>query len=125
MGRSSHRIPQRAESVAVARDRGVLKRLRGTPLRPLPYLAGWLVAALWMVGLTAALILALGWTAFDAHVTGSGLAIAVGVLLLGNRRAGRMRLHPRRRAARQQSHRRRRTRDPHPLGDDLRRLRHR
>ena len=41
--------------VAVARDHGVLKRLRGTPLRPLPYLAGRLVAALLMVGVTAAL----------------------------------------------------------------------
>lgn len=70
------------ESVVQARDRGVLKRLRGTPLTPGLYVAGRLVAAIVLAIVIAALVLALGTLVYDVPVTGLGPAI--GVLALGS-----------------------------------------
>lgn len=71
------------EAVAVARDRGVLKRLRGTPLRPALYLAGRTVSALWIALLTGALVLVVGLLAFGLEISWTGLPLAAGMLLLG------------------------------------------
>jgi ABC-type multidrug transport system permease subunit len=48
------------EALARARDRGVLKRLRGTPLPARHYLAGSTVAVLGLTLLVAALVLSVG-----------------------------------------------------------------
>lgn len=71
------------EAIAVARDRGLLKRLRGTPLRPSLYLAGRNVAAIWIALVTGALILALAVLAFDVDISWAGLPVAAGMVLLG------------------------------------------
>lgn len=71
------------EAIAVARDRGVLKRLRGTPLRPSLFLAGRNVSAIWIALLTGAFILALAVFAFDVDVAGAGIPVAAGMVLLG------------------------------------------
>jgi ABC-2 type transport system permease protein len=71
------------EAVAAARDRGALKRLRGTPLPSSLYLAGRTVSALWIALVTGALVLVLGMPAFGLEISWTGLPLAVLVLLLG------------------------------------------
>jgi ABC-type multidrug transport system permease subunit len=71
------------DAVASARDRGILKRLRGTPLQVGIYFAGRFASALLLVLATAALILLTGMSWFDLEVAWSGLALAVGTLILG------------------------------------------
>ena len=57
-----------AESVASARERGVLKRLGGTPLPPWAYLVGRLAATLGIAAVTAVLMLTLAGVVFDVAV---------------------------------------------------------
>ncbi|QIK76542.1 ABC transporter permease [Nocardioides piscis] len=71
------------EAVARARERGILKRLHGTPLQIQTYFAGRLVSALGLVLVTAALILVSGVLWFDLRVAWGGLPLAAGVLVLG------------------------------------------
>jgi ABC-2 type transport system permease protein len=71
------------QAVATARDRGVLKRLRGTPLTPVVYLVGRTVSALSIAVLTAALVVGMGLVFFDLRIAWAGIAAAVGVLILG------------------------------------------
>jgi ABC-type multidrug transport system permease subunit len=72
-----------AETVARARDRGVLKRLRGTPLHPALYLAGQVLAALWIGLLVATVVLAVGLGFLGLQISWAGLLPAAAVLLLG------------------------------------------
>ncbi|HSK27211.1 MAG TPA: ABC transporter permease [Jiangellales bacterium] len=71
------------EAVATARDRGILKRLRGTPLPPGLYLAGRTATVVWIAGVTAVLVLATGLLFFDLEVSVAGLLPAAFVLALG------------------------------------------
>lgn len=71
------------ESVATSRDRGALKRLRGTPLSPALFLLGRMVSALAVAVATGALVLLVGVLAFDLRISSSGLPLALAVLLLG------------------------------------------
>lgn len=70
------------EAVAFARDRGVLKRLRGTPLRPWHYLAGRTAVGLWVAVLVAVAVLSIGWFFFDLALSPAGLAVGLAVLVL-------------------------------------------
>lgn len=72
-----------AEVVAMARDRRVLKRLRGTPLAPWQYLAGQTTWSLGIAFVVAALTLGVGTLLFKAHISPEGLPLAVGVMVLG------------------------------------------
>jgi len=71
------------EAVATARDRGVLKRLRGTPLAPWQYLAGRTTAVLWIGVLTGILVFATGILAFGVTVSLAAVPLALAVFLLG------------------------------------------
>ena len=71
------------QAVVAARDRGVLKRLRGTPLSPATYLAGRTVSVLWLALLTGLLVLAVGIAFHDVAVPVSRVPVVVGVLVLG------------------------------------------
>ena len=71
------------EAVARARDRGVLKRLRGTPLPASHYLAGVTVAGLALTFLVAVLVVATGSIFFDLRIPAAGLAMGVLVILVG------------------------------------------
>lgn len=71
------------QAVALARERGVLKRLRGTPLGPMEYLAGRVVAATGLAVLISAVLLILGTVFFDLHLTVGGALLGLGVLVLG------------------------------------------
>ncbi|MFP3712612.1 ABC transporter permease [Puerhibacterium sp. TATVAM-FAB25] len=72
------------EAVVTARDRGVLKRLRGTPLLPAHYLAGRVVAGTLLALAIAAVVLALGAAAFGARPSPAGLGASAAVLMLGS-----------------------------------------
>lgn len=71
------------DAIARARDRGILKRLRGTPLQVGSYFAGRFTSALLLVLATAALILLAGTLWFDLEVAWSGIALVAGLLVLG------------------------------------------
>lgn len=71
------------EAVATARDKGVLKRLRGTPVSPAEYLLGRMLSVLWIAVLTAVLIFAAGMLLFGVEISLAGLPIALIVLLVG------------------------------------------
>ncbi|MGZ4569461.1 MAG: ABC transporter permease [Blastococcus sp.] len=71
------------EAVMVARDRGVLKRLRGTPLQTWQYLAGRMLAGLWFAVIIAVTVLVVGVAFFDVTVTVVGLLVGLVGLLLG------------------------------------------
>jgi ABC-2 type transport system permease protein len=72
------------ESVATARDRRVLKRLRGTPLESWQYLAGRTAAVLWLGAVVAVLVFGVAIAFFGVRVAGvDGLMASVLVLLLG------------------------------------------
>jgi ABC-type multidrug transport system permease subunit len=71
------------EATATARDRGVLLRLRGTPLPAWAYLAGRFGSALWLGVLTVALVFAAGVLLFDVGIALPGVPALVLVLVLG------------------------------------------
>lgn len=72
------------ESVATARDRRVLKRLRGTPLLPWQYMAGRTISVLWIGLVTTLLVFALAIGPFGVRVGGAeGILLAAGVIVLG------------------------------------------
>jgi ABC-2 type transport system permease protein len=71
------------ELVASARDRGVLKRLRGTPLPAWAYLAGRLLSVVWVATITVAIVLLAGWWLYDVTPVPAGWPSLVLVLALG------------------------------------------
>lgn len=71
------------EAITGAREAGVLKRLRGTPLPPSFYLAGHAASALWTALLTGVLLILEGLLFFHLDIATSGLPAAAGLLLLG------------------------------------------
>jgi ABC-type multidrug transport system permease subunit len=71
------------EAVMRDRDRGVLKRLRGTPLRPGLYLAGRTVSAVLIAELTAAVIWTIGALGFDISFSPTGVVVGAVLLAAG------------------------------------------
>lgn len=72
------------ESIARARDRGVLKRLRGTPLSPVQLLLGRVVTTVLVNLALAALVLTLGVAALDLSVTAAGVLVLAIVVAVGS-----------------------------------------
>lgn len=71
------------ETVVRARDRGVLKRLRGTPMQPAHYLAGRVLTGIVLALVIAALVMTLGATGFSMPVAATALALGAGLVVLG------------------------------------------
>jgi ABC-2 type transport system permease protein len=69
-------------AVTNARDDGVLKRLRGTPLPPWLYVAGRVVAASCVAAVSAALVITVGVIAFDVTFQVGRLGALVVVVLV-------------------------------------------
>ena len=74
-----------AASLALLRDQGVLKRMRGTPLPPWAYLAGRIGSSTLAMLELVAVTLTIGWVAFGTHVRAStlpglGLALLAGMV---------------------------------------------
>jgi ABC-2 type transport system permease protein len=68
---------------AISRDRGILKRFRGTPLPPWVYLAGKVGSAIWIAAIAVTVMLAVGSLAFDVPVFAGRLPAAVLTFVLG------------------------------------------
>lgn len=69
--------------LASARELGILKRVRGTPLSPWIYLAAWLLSVVVMGVAGAALMVVVSVPAFGVHIYPSLLPAAVVTALLG------------------------------------------
>ena len=73
-----------AISVVFAREEGVLKRLRGTPLSPRAYLTARVVHAALVAFLLVAITVAFGVLVYDAHFPSAGdLALFILTLIVG------------------------------------------
>lgn len=73
-----------AMSVTIARDEGILKRIRGTPLPPLAYLAGRMMHAVAIGLLLAVIVMAFGAVVQGVEVPWAGLPVLVLVLIVGS-----------------------------------------
>lgn len=71
------------ESVSRARERGVLKRLRGTPLPFWVYLAGQIGSAALVAALTVSLVVMVGVLAFDVRIAWPAVPAALVTLTAG------------------------------------------
>ncbi|WP_156250257.1 ABC transporter permease [Pseudactinotalea terrae] len=71
------------ETVVRARDRGVLKRLRGTPLAPAQYVVGRVAGGAVLGVVVTALVLGLGVVAYGMRPSAVEVLMALGLLLLG------------------------------------------
>ncbi len=72
-----------AISTALARDEGILKRVRGTPLPPWVYLSGRVVSATWIALLAIAIMLGAGVAFFGVEIIERTLAAAIVTFILG------------------------------------------
>lgn len=72
-----------AMMVTVARDNGILKRMRGTPLPPWVYLAGRMVHAVLIAGLLVVIVAAFGALLYDVPFPWDRLPALVLTLALG------------------------------------------
>jgi ABC-2 type transport system permease protein len=72
-----------ATSVAIARDDGILKRLRGTPMPAWIYVAGRVIQATFAAMLAAVLMIAAGVLVFHVKLIGHLLPAALVTLLVG------------------------------------------
>lgn len=69
--------------IAIARDDGILKRVRGTPLPPRIYMAGVVGSAIWIALLGTVLMLTVGVVFYDLQIYGETLAAAVVTFMFG------------------------------------------
>jgi ABC-2 type transport system permease protein len=72
-----------AGGLAIQRDSGLLKRMRGTPLPGWAYVAGRVGSTALSSVIMAAVMLILGRVFYDVHVSAEGLAAVVLAVLLG------------------------------------------
>jgi ABC-2 type transport system permease protein len=68
---------------AIARDDGILKRFRGTPLPPWLYLAGKVGSGIWIAAIAVTIMLAVGNLVFDVPLFVDRLPAAVLTFVLG------------------------------------------
>ena len=72
-----------AMGVSFARDRGVLKRLHGTPLPPVAYFAGRIIQAVAVSVVLVAIVLAAGVLFYGAEVQADKLPAFIATLIVG------------------------------------------
>ncbi|MGA7272092.1 MAG: ABC transporter permease [Acidimicrobiia bacterium] len=68
---------------AIARDNGILKRVRGTPLPPWIYIAGRIGSAIWIAFLAVLMMLVVGVVFYGVQIPVRGLLAAVVAFLVG------------------------------------------
>lgn len=73
-----------AMSVTLAREDGILKRVRGTPLPPLAYLAGRMLHAVAIGLVLAVIVMAYGALAQGVEVPWAGLPVLLATLVIGS-----------------------------------------
>lgn len=70
-------------NTAIARDEGILKRFRGTPLPPSFYLAGKIGSAIWIAALAVTLMMSVGHFVFDVPIYAARLPAALLTFVIG------------------------------------------
>ena len=65
------------------RERGLLKRYRGTPMPPWVFLGGQILQSVVMVSLMAVVLIAIGAVAYDVHVQSGAIGALVVYLVVG------------------------------------------
>ncbi len=68
---------------ALARDQGILKRVRGTPLSPWIYMTGRIGSAVWVGVVSVAVMFVVGWALFGFVMLWNNLGVAVLVFMVG------------------------------------------
>ena len=66
-----------------AREQGILKRVRGTPLPPWIYMTGVIVSGVWIAVLSVVLMFVVGWAFFGFHMIWEGLGPAALTFVVG------------------------------------------
>ena len=72
-----------AVRTAFAREQGILKRVRGTPLPPWIYMAGIIGSGVWIALLSVVLMFVLGWAFFGFHMVWDDIGMVVLVFVVG------------------------------------------
>ncbi|GIH95763.1 ABC transporter permease [Planobispora siamensis] len=72
-----------AEAVTVDRERGVLKRLSGTPLPRWAYYTGWIACALWVTLATAIVLTLVAVLGYDARIGLGAVPVMLVTVVLG------------------------------------------
>ena len=72
-----------AIGTAISRDRGILKRIRGTPLPPWIYMAGRVGSAVWIAFIAVLLMMAVGVVVYGVEVYAESLAAAAIAFVIG------------------------------------------
>lgn len=72
-----------AVTTAIARDDGILKKVRGTPLPPWVYIVGRVGSAVWIALIAAVIMMTVGSVVYDVDILGSTLPAAVLSFLIG------------------------------------------
>ncbi|MCY3652469.1 MAG: ABC transporter permease [bacterium] len=72
-----------AIGVSFAREQGILKRVRGTPLPAWVYMAGRICSGVWMAILSVSIMFAIGWAFFGFQMIWSNFGLAVLVFVVG------------------------------------------
>lgn len=72
-----------AITTVTRREEGVLKRVRGTPLRPWIFVLGQVFAATVIAFCMSALVIGIGWLLFDVTVRAAGLPALIISIVLG------------------------------------------
>ena len=68
---------------AFARDQGILKRVRGTPLPPWMYMAGRIGSGVWVAVVSVVVMFGVAWSFFGFVMLWDNLVLAIGVFVLG------------------------------------------
>ncbi|MDH3606737.1 MAG: ABC transporter permease, partial [Acidimicrobiia bacterium] len=72
-----------AVTTAIARDDGILKKVRGTPLPAWVYIAGRVGSAVWIALIAALVMMTVGVVVYDVELVGSTLAAAALSFVVG------------------------------------------
>lgn len=72
-----------AINTAIARDNGILKRIRGTPIPPWAYMAGKIVSAIWLAAIALALMMGVGIAFYGIELIPRTVPAAVVTFVVG------------------------------------------
>jgi len=72
-----------AMTIVTRRERGILKRVRGTPLRPWVFVIAQALAGIAISVFMTVLVVAIGWIVFDVSVVGVGVGSLALTVLIG------------------------------------------
>ncbi|MFT7600792.1 MAG: ABC-2 type transport system permease protein [Acidimicrobiales bacterium] len=72
-----------AITTTTRREQGILKRIRGTPLRPWVFVAAQVLAAVVIMAFSAFLVITIGWLLFDVSLQAKGVPALLISLVVG------------------------------------------